>query len=337
MNTRTFVKRILYRAQQNPLSLLVYENELKKRAKLELIDIEGLSKPINIFSPSYEIHKPNEWYGHASIFKNFLNLPKSYIFKFTIEHGMHLTNSMLNLEKESLLPSVVTYSQFRKKAITPSGKKAFCVGPFIHYAPHYLSKSQLQKEKKKLGKVLLVFPSHSSVDFALDYDVQEFLKKVRRIAKDFDTVRICLYWKDVLRGRAANYSEYECVSAGHIMDPMFLPRLKSIIETSDLGVSSVAGNHVGYSLFMGKPHVILPQKHTISGNKSEKKLIEDAWWKEKSYVEILKAFSNYSDKISSDQKKIIGYYWGFSEIKTKREFLDIVKETEKLYSKENQK
>lgn len=328
---RKIVKNAIYTFQKNPVSKSFYDAEIKKRANLELTDIHNLAKPINIFSPSFEIHKPNEWYGHAKIFKKFAGLPDDYAFKFTIEHGMHLTDSVLDLERDSDLPSVVTYSNFRKKAVDRINKKAFCVGPFIHYADYYLTKSELAKERKRLGKTLLVFPSHSSVDFSLDYDVQAFNKKIKKIAKNFDTVRICLYWKDILRGIWKHYKEFECISAGHIMDPMFLPRLKSIIELSDLGVSSVAGNHVGYSIFMNKPHLIIPQKHTISGRKSEKKLIEDWWWKEKSYLEVVGAFLKQTDKVTSEQKKIMNYYWGFSLIKSKKEFMNIIKESEKLY------
>lgn len=328
---RKIVKKTIYNFQKNPLSRLLYQSEIRKRAKLPVTEIGLLSKPINIFSPTYEIHPPNDWYGHATIFKRYLGLPETYPFKFTIEHGMHLTQGMLSIEKDNNIPSVVTYSKFREKAIKPSGEETFSIGPFIYYAAHYLKKSELIKEKKRLGKTLLVFPSHSSVDFTLDYDIQRFYKNIKMIGKDFDTIRICLYWKDVLRGLGKHYEEFECVTAGHIMDPMFLPRLKSIIETSTIGMSSVVGNHVGYSVFMGKPHFVVPQKHTITGRNSEKKLIEDSWWKDPSYIEVLKAFSTFTNMVTPAQKKLINYYWGSSLIKSKKEFLDIITETEKLF------
>lgn len=329
MDIRTITKNIIYKLQNNPLSRFAYEKEIEERSKLKLTDINQLSKPISIFSPTSEIHQPNEWYGHAAILKSYINLPNNYAFKFAIEHGMHVSEEMLDIELKSKLKYVLSYSKFREKAIKKGKKASFSVGPYIHYAKPFLTKSQTNAEKKRLGKVLLVFPSHSSVDFTLDFNVQEFYKKVKKLGRDFDTVRVCLYWKDVLRGQAKHYEEFECVTAGHIIDPLFLPRLKSIIESADLTVSSVVGNHVGYSIFLNKPHFIIPQKHIISGRDSEIKLIKDVWWKDKNYIEIVKAFKNKTDKILPEQKKLISYFWGFKEIKSKAELLKFVKITEK--------
>lgn len=334
MNIRKLIKNSVYTLQKNPISKILFEKEIKKRAKLRLSDVEELAKPINIFSPTTEIHQPNEWYGHAVILKKFLNLPNNYAFKFMIEHGMHISDRMLDLELSSKLKNVISYSKYRELAIRKCNKKAFSIGPYINYAKPYLDRSETAKEKKKLGKVLLVFPSHSSVDFTLDFNVQNFYKKIKKIGRNFDTVRICLYWKDILRGQAKFYEEFEVVTAGHVMDPMFLPRLRSIIENSDLTLSSVVGNHVGYSIFLGKPHLIIPQKHEISGRKSEVKLIEDVWWKDKNYIKIVKAFSKLSNTITSEQKKLISYYWGFKEIKTKAQFLIIIRQTENDYKRQ---
>lgn len=334
MNIKKTIKNSLYGFYTNPLSKILYNNEIKNRSQLHLDEIIPLSQKINMFSPfSPEIHKPNDWYGHAKIFKQFLGLSKNYQFKFIIEHGLHLVKDVLDIELETNLPSFVTYSDFRANVIKKYKKNVFCVGPFIHYAPHYLTTQQLLNEKGRLGKTILLFPSHSSGDLDFKYDIKALCKKVEKLARNHNSIRVCLYWKDVLLGHAKFYKSFgfECVTAGHILDPLFLPRLKSIIETSDLTISNIAGNHVGYCIFMNKPHIILPQIHKISGRRSEKKLLEDVWWKSKSYIEVVNTFSKVFDRISQKQQQIVDYYWGVSKIKTKKEFMNIIKKTEEIY------
>lgn len=328
------IKDVLYTFYNNPVSRFLYEREINKRSKLPLTKITPLSQEINLFAPaSNEPHPPNNWYGHAKIFKQFLGLPENYQFKFIIEHGLHLTEDMLNIELESNLPSVITYSNFRANIIKQYGKQAFCIGPFIHYAPHFLSAKELLSEKKRLGKCLLLFPSHSTGDLAINYNINQLCKKVKKLGKDYDSIRVCLYWKEVLSGRAKYYQDFgfECITAGHILDPLFLSRLKSIIETANATVSNAVGNHIGYSVFVGKPHIIIPQKQTVEGRKSERILIENFWWKSKPAVEIVKAFVKITDQITPHQRSIVNYYWGIDNIKTKRKFMDIIRKTEQIY------
>lgn len=334
MNIKQSIKIALYSIHKNPLSKLFYEKEIDKRSKLSLTEIIPLSQKINLFAPtSNELHHPNDWYGHAKIFKQFLGLPADYQFKFIIEHGLHLVEDMLNIELESNLPSVITYSNFRANIIKRYNKQAFCIGPFIHYAPHFLNPKELLAEKKRLGKCLLLFPSHSTGDLTVNYDINLLCKRVKKLGKNYDSIRVCLYWKEVLLGHAKHYEEFgfECVTAGHILDPLFLPRLKSIIETASITVSNTVGNHVGYSVFMRKPHIIILQKQIVEGRRSEKILTEYTFEESKSSVELIKAFTKITNQITSQQRRIVNYYWGISNIKTKKEFMDIIRKTEQIY------
>lgn len=337
-NIKKNIKSVAYKVNRNPLSKLLYQSSIEKRSRMALTDIKGLSGNINLFAPfTSEIHEPNDWYGHAKIFKQFLGLPENHQFKFIIEHGLHLVEDILSIELETDLPSFVTYSDFRAQIIKKYSKVPFCVGPFINYASSSLSIEEILSEKKRLGKSILVFPSHSSGDLDFHYNITEFCKKVKKIGKKYNSIRVCLYWKEAQAEHAKYYNSFgfECVTAGHILDPLFLPRLKSIIEISDLTISNVAGNHVGYSIFMNKPHIILPQIHQINGRKSEKKLLEEAWWKSPSYQAIVKEFTNISDKITPRQRSLVNYYWGVDKIKTKNEFLKIVKKTEEIFKNYN--
>src|SRR3989338_4468988 len=99
MNYKKFARRSLFFVNRNPLSKYIYNRQVFERSKFHLTNIEPLSKKINLFSPfSNEINTSNDWYGHAKVFKRFLGLADNYQFKFVIEHGLHLTDEIFNIE-----------------------------------------------------------------------------------------------------------------------------------------------------------------------------------------------------------------------------------------------
>lgn len=335
MSVKKTIKKFLYKLHENPLSKIFYNREIKKRLSLNLNEIIPLSRKINMFSPfSNELHKPNDWYGHAKIFKKFLNFSTHYKFKFIIEHGTYLNDEVAAIDLETNLPSFVTYSQNRVKILKKFRKSAFSIGPFINYALDFLSTEDFAKEKRRLSKSLLVFPMHSTSDTNFNFNIIKLCKMIKKLGKGFKTIRICLYWTDVLKGQYKIYQDFdfECITAGHILDPLFIPRLKSIIKLADFTISNGISTHVAYCIFLNKPHYIIPQKFYLSGNQNEIKansILVDS----KPYKEILKAFSKPTLKISSKQLRLAEYYWGINEVKTRKEFLDIVDKTEAMYKK----
>jgi len=332
---KKLVKKIIYALNRNPISESLYKQEVAKRSKLPLIDIEALSKHIGMLSPfTSEIQPVNDWYGHATTLKKFLGFSNDYQFKFNLEHGTYLSEQIAEIELESNLPSFVTYSPYRVMVLKKISKNAYAIGPFIHYAPHYLSEQDLRIEKKRLGKTLLFFPSHSIVGSTEEYDMDNLYKKIKEISKNFDTIRVCVYWKDVLSGRHKYYQAkgFECVTAGHILDPQFLPRVKSIIHNSDLVISNDASSSLSYSIYMNKPHIIFYQRPEMKGESHFKEVMTD-YWQSTAYNKVLKEFSKIQFTISKKQRELMNYYCGTNSIKTKDELLKIVKETEKIYKK----
>lgn len=330
---KQIAKKALFTLNKNPLSKFQYEREITKRSKLPLTNIEGLSKNINHFSPyTNEICTPNDWYGHAKVFKSFLGLPNTYQFKFIIEHGLHLVDHVLDIEFESNLPSFLTHSKFRADIIKKHNRKAFYIGPFIHYAQSFYSQDKIVVEKKRLGKNILIFPGHSISYAIANYDNKWFLSKIKQLAKGFDTIRICLYWADVQLGLHKYYQQlgFACLTAGHVLDPLFLSRLKSLIEISDLTISNEAGTHVSYSVFLNKPHIIFHKFPKIKANKKWTNYYQKGW-SAKSYMDILEGFSKVQFKITSTQRKLADKYFGINDIKSKAEFKKIIDLTEKIY------
>lgn len=328
------VKNILYYVNRNSISKKLYNRQINRRTKLPFTDIFALSKNISMFSPfTYEIHPPNDWYGHANNIKIFLGFSRDYKFKFIMEHGLYINEQVDNIDTETDLPSIVTYSNYRKGILENYKKYVFSIGPFIHYAKNLLTDSQISEEKKRLGKSILFFPAHSSSMIGIEYNIINLCKKIKKIGKDFDSIRVCLYWKDVLLGKHKIYQDFgfECITAGHMLDPLFLPRLKSMINISDLTVSNIASSQVGFCIHLKKPHIIISNHLRLKTSKKWKDRINEIF-ESTAYTDIMNEFSKLNFKITPRQKKLIDTYWGSNCIKTKPELLKIVKETERIFN-----
>ncbi len=208
---------------------------------------------------------------------------------------------MFGVESSSLI--------YRKKVFEKTGKVVFAIGPFIHYASSLLSKKQIQSEKKRLGKSILFFPAHSTPVIGMEFDINFLIKQIKKISKNYQTVRICLYWKDVLMGRDKVYKDagFECVTAGHMLDPNFLPRLKSLIEISDLTAANIISSQTGFCIFLKKPHIYIDSNIVLKTSKHWKKKINDVF-ESKEYLIIMKEFSKFNYKISEKQKRLESTY-----------------------------
>jgi len=285
-----------------------------------------------------EIHSANDFYGNATILKRYVGFPLDYKIKASIEHGVYLNEYTWDVDLYAELPAIFTPSPYRLNILKKKTKKAiFMIGPILAYAPHLLDEDSLRNEKQRLGKNLLVFPAHSTHHVNVNYDIKNFCDVIKEIGKDFNSIRICLYWKDILQGHAEEYAKYakfdfEFVTAGHIFDPLFLSRLKSIIELSTITMSNQLGTHIGYCILLKKPHYLYecPMEYSASS--------EDIIERDGGIIghDLLKTFQVFSDlryDITSEQKELVEKYWGLSEIKSVEEMQMIFQATEDMFKK----
>lgn len=294
---------------------------IQARNTLKISEIDKLAADIPqnyYFAFTPEKYTQNDYYGIATSIKQYAGLPRTQYLNLVVEHGPYLETDDPDFDINSTAPAILTLSSYRKKRlqkITP--KKVHCIGPFIFYAPHFLTATQLKREKKRLGNNLLVFPAHSFPGYDSIYEIDKFCKCIKKIGKDFDSVRICLYWKDIIMGRSEQYKGYgfECVTAGHMFDPLFLSRLKSIIEISTMVISNGVGTHIGYCILMEKPHFFFKQ---------EIKLNQEMFPENDDIDRIINTFDKFSNKITRKQREIIDYYWGTSQLKNPTEIKTII-------------
>ena len=189
-----------------------------------------------------------------------------------------------------------------------------------------MSIHEIEQLKSELGKILLVFPSHGIIGSSATYNSNDFIAEIERIRKDYDTVLISLYWTDALNPLIVSQYEnkgYKIVTSGHRFDINFLSRQRSIIELADYTISNNLGTHVGYCIYLNKPHYIYRQKVNYSyRDKKTEKHISSSRTEEnmKTYLQELNEVCSFFDqdirKITSAQQKVVAEFWGMDQIKT---------------------
>ena len=233
--------------------------DFEKTKDLEVTDIFTLIE-------NMEYLKKDEFlpdiYSIRYLLNQYAGMPNDYPIRGSIEHAPQLSKLLAGgFAIHNSLPSIVC-SKFRVELIEnmEGNHGAYAIGPHIAYAKHVYTRKKIVEEKKRLGKNLLVFPAHSIQGLDAKYDFEDFINEIKLIGKDFDSIRICLFWKDILEGKYKKYldDEFELVTAGNFYDPLFLSRLKTIIETSTITMSNSLGTHLGYCIFMNKDGVENP-------------------------------------------------------------------------------
>ena len=285
-------------------------------------------------------------YSMDTILKEYSEIPINYKIHALFEHGVIITDYVGGaFRAHEYLPSIVP-SKYRVKILEKQKNYngAYSIGPYIYYADYLLNLDKFKKEKERLGKTLLVFPSHSIDGSISHFNYNNFIDEIKKYSENFDSVRICMYYKDVQLNRHKIYQKngFEVVTAGHFNDRYFLPRLKSIISLSDMTISNDIGTHLGYCIFMNKPHFIITNQnisHTHEDDSKNSKLMMENDKKvnktkinNENLSKINRLFSEYDEKITKDQYEIINYLWGFDEIKSPNELKKIIFEINENFS-----
>ena len=296
-------------------------SEVESRVKLDVFDYRSIIKPLK-FHP-FVSHTENNLYGNGYVIgKYFNNINLSVT---TIEHGLYIGSLVPDRHLVDTFDSIITFSEYRKKFIeAKTDKEIITIGPYIKYAQSLYSQEKIDLEKKRLGHTLLVFPSHSIDCVYAKYDISMFIEYIKNFKNkfNFDTVLICLYWKDIALNIQQEYinAGFSITSAGHSYDPYFLNRLKTIILLSDATITNAVGTHVGYAVSLNKPTQIWDksqvQYHPISGNEieAEKELTmrqgTDLDTHKTAVNHIKSVFSSFNHELSTEQKNCVKYYWG---------------------------
>lgn len=305
-----------------------YTKIINERYGLELNDVKALSQEIS-FKSFYDSGVGGDnanFYGDYYVLSKYAGVP---IINFPnralhIQHGMmYLVNSTeLNRKSQHYL-NWSSYMRAEYEKVNPLCNRISIGAPFF-YADSILSKDEVLSEKKRLGHNLLAFPMHSTHFVISEYNPKSFLELLKQQRQKFDSVRVCLYWKDILLGRDKIYRNegFECVCCGHLFDIFFLNRQKALFEIADATISNGIGSHLGYSIYMNKPtwlirdeikfvDTILEEGAEANENASKSNQIikefDDVFGDNEKYI------------ITEVQKQFVDKYWGISDIKKPEE------------------
>ena len=258
-------------------------------------------------------------YGNYRAISNI----KGHRFNFLrdyLEHGLHFgetIDSVLGMGyiNRPFIRNVYTFSAVRKKTIEHAcqelgikNRKVYAVGPYIKAVNNFYSIDQLSRIKNKYGRILLVYPVHSTRDNAKDYDIVEFIEKINEIKSHFQSVFVCMYWQDIY-----SYPQYIdaylkqgfiIVSNGHSSDPMFLSRQKDLIMLSDMMMTNSVGTHIGYSICLDRPVYMVGSPFDKNG----KPLFVDGFVEESQMF--FDVFKDFDFEIKDKQIQLIEKYWG---------------------------
>lgn len=303
-------------------------------------DLELLCADRQLNSP--EQHSPNDFYGHAQCIKAYCGLPRTYAIKAAMEHGAGFVDRYWDADLDAPLPAILVMSEVRAQFLARFTSKAIHVlGPYIHYAPSLLGPEETARERKRLGPTLLAFPAHSSHNLTFEYNLDGFCRALERIGRDFQSIRVCIYWKDALLGRAEEYRRrgFEVVTCGHIFDPLFLPRLRTLLETSSLTASNFLTTAIGYSVYLGVPHLLVRSILSVSAPTKEIFENEFSTLHDKRVparcIEVEEAFATFDGRITARQAALAARHWGFDMVRSPsemRRLLEVLEEEYKLHN-----
>ena len=251
-----------------------YFLEVNKRSTMNILeDYFEISKDL-VYYP-YDLIADNNLYGISYAIKKYIKVPINKNLDVHFEHGIYLGNYISNDSIISFPKKIITFGEERKKHLrTATSKEVVAIGPYIFYAKPLLGDTEIKKIKKEIGKVLLVFPSHSVKDLDVEYNYSWFNSKILAEKSKYDTLLVCLYHLDAQNEKVvSNYQELGCtiVCAGHKYDQNFLSRLRSIIEMSDFTISNSIGTHISYCYALGKNHRIFNQNIYYEGKNVKEK------------------------------------------------------------------
>jgi hypothetical protein len=297
-------------------------SELKN---IDFFNLEVLKNPLSYYPNEY--YRDNLYYGISSFLKEYSGY--NGIIDAYIEHGIFFGSFLPPDEKHIFSKSVICMGNRRQKQLENLiESKVVSIGPLIYYAKDFLQLKDFNILKNKLGKVLLLFPSHSVKHEKLNMNVDEFIKKCSSLFDNYDTIMVCLYWLDIKNFAHLYINKgIKVVSAGNLNDVNFMYRLKTIIKLSDYVVTDVVGTHVGYCVCLNKVVWIIPGNTILANLVEPYKRFQKFDYHENVIEElsnIKKVFENPQLYISESQKNIIDDFWGLNNIKSAKELNEIL-------------
>lgn len=264
-------------------------------------------------------------YGYYQEIMKYAGLSeKGFIYIPSMEHGIRFSGAPWK-ERSGVISSICFACQGPGRLsdiydLDP-WKPIFVLGPYIHYAAPYYSAEETEKLKNELGRVLLVFPSHS-YEYEEAADGQDLYSIIyKKYASDYDTIMVCIYWNDTDNPVLDLYAKRgaKIVSAGYRNDPNFIRRLKTIISLADDVVVDDLGTNIGFCKYMGKTVYF---ESAVPRLPEDKVLVENHHRFYEAFYSPNKEFTESQLRL---QNELYDHFWGGDKyLRTSEEIRDII-------------
>lgn len=285
-----------------------------------------------------EIVPFNDYYGHATLLKAHAGLPPDSTIKAAVQHGTFFGDYVWPNEYNAKVPAVLAHGPQRFPALRARTEKpVFTIGLPLLYAQPLLKGEELKALRKRFGRVLLAFPMHNTQHITIDWNVREFADFLEEFGKQFDTVMVSVYWRDLQLGHDKPYRErgFEIVTAGHIYDFNFLPRLRSMFDLATMTTSNIVGSQIAQSVALGTPHV-LQRKVDFQISKSSVPVSKEQIRESHHHPDtdrIAEAFREPTGQVEEWQREVIRETFGWGEEKSSSELRQILQLCEDMYGR----
>jgi hypothetical protein len=276
-----------------------------------------------------ELDPFNAFYGHATILRRYAGVSNARPLKAALEHGPALFENGDDPDLGTFLPRYFCASSSQAAFYERSarhGTKATAIG-----APFLYSQALAPVRSSPPRKTLLFFAAHSTHLVTTRYDVAAAAEHLEAFRADFDDVVVCVYWRDVLLGRADIYlgQGYRCVTAGHMFDPAFLFRLADIVSSASVVATHRFGSHVLYSALLGRPVWMTPAAFEYDFAPAVRGTVQMA--PTDVYDRALALFSDRVGELTTAQRAFVEELCGMDQFRSPPEMLALIEEAEQAY------
>lgn len=277
-----------------------------------------------------EYHEPNAYYGHAAVLKRYIGLPGWRPLPAAVEHAVYVSGYIWDAEADTPLRTILCSTPERAARYVdrdPHAAVPVPIGPIASYLTP-------PPPPPAAGGALVAFPAHSTHLLQSQFDVEEFISQIEGVRDRFDDVRVCLYWKDVLLGRDAPYraAGYTCVTAGHMYDPRFLPRLRNIFARARAIVVNEVGSPVLYSVLWNRPVWVTEQAISREADAEvlAREQLSDRQWADDTAT-LRGLFAEPAWEVTDEQRAHIEWFSGIGSVRSPAELSQILEEAAARY------
>lgn len=256
----------------------------------------------------------NPIYGFEKLIKEYARFPKFIPLPAHFEHGWTPLEDPLPGDLKTNMPLMLVFSNRRKSA----WEKHSSIPVEIIGSPmvFYRKKNKIKRSSSASGTI--VFPSHSTKDIDVKYDIDDFCNRLLNLPLEFHPFTICLHWEDIKRNVDKLYKNkgFEVVTAGDMYSDQFPRNFYNILKNYKYSASNEVGTYTFYSIEMGIPFFLIgePAVRINNGNdiNIDKKIYNINEFK---YGEIAKnLFSQVQTYISPEQLEFVNKELGNNEL-----------------------